>query len=254
MIVDYSGSSARRATPAAMGKQAKPWLSPAEDPDVKVELFFAQDARDPRALGDGPCQAEHEHPLTPRATEHTYPIEYGANQWQRWASCAICGLRVGSWPKHGYTGKSNTQRNPTVVTKACLLLKAKGMPPSKKIMDALISQIEAEEKLASSRPTSTRDGGESPTAEMFTTPPTPKHSAESRRSTRTVTDFPEGLIPKHLNFEAEPPTLNRTPSQTSVHSAYSRVSSEAPPSEKDPCRRPLLVRNPPTLQREGEFA
>ena len=105
---------------------------------------------------------------------------------------------MGSWPKHGYTGKSNTQRNPTVVTKACLLLKAKGMPPSKKIMDALITQIEAEEKLASSKQTCTRDGGEHPTAEVFTTPPTPKDSAEPRRSTRTATDSPDALIPKHL--------------------------------------------------------
>jgi hypothetical protein len=119
-------------------------------------------------------------------------------------------------------------------------------------MDAFISQIEAEEKLASRKPTSTRDGGESPTTEMFKTPPTPKHSAESCRSTRTITDSPESLTPKHLNFDPEPPTLNKTPSQTSVHSAYSRVSSEAPLPEKDPCHKSLLVRNPCALQPECE--
>ena len=62
MMVDDSGSSDHRATLAAMGKQAKHWLPPAEDPDVKVKLFFAQDAHDPRALGDGPCHIKSRAP------------------------------------------------------------------------------------------------------------------------------------------------------------------------------------------------
>ena len=54
MMVDDSGSSDHWATLADTGKQAKHWLPPAEDSDVQVDLFFAQDAREPRALGDGP--------------------------------------------------------------------------------------------------------------------------------------------------------------------------------------------------------
>ena len=209
-----------------MPKQAKQWTSPANDTDVNTELFFAQDARDPRSLGDGPCQAEHEQPLTPRASKHTFPIEYGANQWQRWASCARCGLRVGSWPKHGYTGKNNTLRNPTVVAQACLVLKARGTTPSKKIMDALIAQIEAEEKLRADTKESTRDGGDHPPTEMFATPRTPKASPEPSGNTKTTTDCTDFLAPKILIFESQRPTLERSPSQTSVHSDYSRVSSE----------------------------
>jgi len=212
-----------------MPKQARQWKSPANDPDVKTELFFEQDARDPRSLGDGPCGAEHEQPLTPRASKNTYPIEYGSNQSQRWASCARCGLRVGSWPKHGYTGKYNTLRNPAVVAQACLVLKARGTTPSKKIMDALIAQIEAEEKLGADKKNSTRDGGEHPPTEMFATPRTPKASPRSPAQSSFTKDF---LEPKILIFESQRPTLERSPSQTSVHSVYSRVGSETSPPQK----------------------
>jgi hypothetical protein len=149
---------------------------------------------------------------------------------------------VGSWPKHGYTGKYNTLRNPAVVAQACLELKARGTTPSKKIMDALIAQIEAEEKLGADKKNSTRDGGEHPPTETFATPRTPKASPRSPAQSSFTKDF---LEPKILIFESQRPTLERSPSQTSVHSVYSRVSSETSPPQKV-SERPASSRQDPT--------
>ena len=87
----------------------------------------------------------------------------------------------------------------------------------------------AEEKLGTDRQNYTRDGGEHPPTETFATPRTPKASPRSPAQSSFTEDF---LEPKMLIFESQRPTLERSPSQTSVQSVYSRVSSETSPPQK----------------------
>ena len=41
--------------------------------------------------------------------------KWGGNAYARWAECPVCALRLGYWPKNGYTGKHRTQVNQSVV-------------------------------------------------------------------------------------------------------------------------------------------
>ena len=220
-----------------MGKKPQPWKAPAADPDVQTDFFFAQDARDPRAQGQGPCEADHDEPLTPRASRLTCTVVYGANQSQRWCSCSRCGLRVGSWPKIGHTGKYNVTPNPGVVAKAISLQKNRGLPVSKQVMDALIKEVEAErswkasvmtEKLDSSNHSSTASHTERPPAAAPATPVahTPANTPRNPRSTAAATDCPDTLVTRHIVFESKPATIHQTATLAGLPSAYSLLITE----------------------------
>ena len=58
---------------------------------------------------------------------------------------------VVTYPRDGYSAKHNVKVNPNNVERALALWLARGGPCSKKLMDALVAELEAEDKANSSR-------------------------------------------------------------------------------------------------------
>ena len=94
-------------------------MHPAQDKTIDVNLFHAQDGLDPRCCG-GPCQQRHLRPAKPHGED--LPAlefrEWSGNRYARWVDCRRCGLRLGTWPKLGYTGEKRAQVDPRWVLRA----------------------------------------------------------------------------------------------------------------------------------------
>ena len=179
-------------------------------------------------MGLGPCKAKHVTPLTPRASAATnYGLEYGGNQWQRWGCCQTCGLRVASYPKDGYTAKHNVKCNPTIVERALALWLARGGPCSKKLMDALISQIEAEEKANSSRHNPRTAGTHyvPPTAKAK--PKAPSTSGPTSSGGPPPPAPPPASPPPLSGGRAEPPAAPSAKAAVSKATAASKAAAAA---------------------------
>ena len=85
-----------------------------EDETLDHDRAEGADQDDPRSQGQGPCGIQHRIPLKPADLEKEM-AKWGGNAYARWAECPVCALRLGYWPKNGYTGKHRTQVNQSVV-------------------------------------------------------------------------------------------------------------------------------------------
>ena len=215
-----------------MPPKRREWTHPRDDSKVRMDLFISQDQKDPRAQGLGPCKEKHQKPLSPRASQADFPMEFGANQYQRWAHCQKCGLKVGSWPKDGYTGKHNAQVNPTVVERALALMLARGESPSRKKMDALIKLVEAEEKYGS---TGSRTAGTTlvPPVKMTSKEGArrgasrgPEKGSAARSSSRTA--VPEPTLPVTEDHFASASDVEVVPMAAEPAGRRQRVDRAAP--------------------------
>ena len=213
-----------------MPPKRREWTHPRDDAKVRMDLFISQDQKDPRALGLGPCKEEHRKPLSPRASQADFPMEFGANQYQRWAHCQRCGLKVGSWPKDGYTGKHNAQVNPTVVERALALMLARGESPSRKKMDALIKLVEAEEKYGS---TGSRTAGTHLVPPVKTTPREGARRGASRGVSSTTRPERGSAARSSSRTAAPAPDRQRQRSPTTTNDPTGRVPEPTLPVTED---------------------
>ena len=153
-----------------MPPRQRKWEAPCHDKSLDLNSATQQDPRDPRVLGQGPCENRHEKAL-PTDLEVEIPfLHWGSNQYGRWADCRTCALRLLYFPRRGYVGKYRSNESAAVVQAALRKLKNRGQFPTctHKVMKACIALAEAEITIGAKGTTSTtRQGtpkGERPAA------------------------------------------------------------------------------------------
>jgi hypothetical protein len=136
----------------------KTWKHPADDERFDPTLYIGHSEQDPRACGAGPCGKQHLVALIDSKTDPKAML-FNGNQAARWVDCATCGLRMGTYPFKGYTGKFMVDVHPTIVAEALsrILETNKWNDCNKKLVDGMIKIIEGERQVdAAAKSTSVR--------------------------------------------------------------------------------------------------
>lgn len=119
------------------------YIAPVNDPTIDVAGFMGVDPKDPRSLGEGPCESHFQID----ATADCQSLELttvGGNPHARWARCRRCGLDLGYWPKLGCTGEHRSRPKPEHVRRALAMLEETAMKPSAKILRSYIVMAQQE--------------------------------------------------------------------------------------------------------------
>ncbi len=126
----------------------KTWTHPADDERCDASVYKSHSEKDPRAIGAGPCEDKHLLALGGSKT-HPCGMLFNGNQAARWVDCATCGLRMGTYPFRGHSGKFMVEVNPTIVAQALsrIMEMNKWNECNKKLVDGMIMIIEGERQV-----------------------------------------------------------------------------------------------------------
>jgi hypothetical protein len=129
---------------------SKTWKHPADDERFDPTVYIGHSETDPRACAAGPCGDQHLDDLIDSKADPT-AVLFNGNQAARWVDCATCGLRMGTYPFKGYTGKFMVDVHPTIVTEALsrIMEMNKWNDCNKKLVDGMIKIIEGERQVDS---------------------------------------------------------------------------------------------------------
>jgi hypothetical protein len=139
-----------------MARTPAPWVT--QDPRYDLELFQAQDPRDPRTTtANILCHPVHNRPLTiqdleegPQPAHIQVRIHWGANATGKWGDCGVCGLRLCYFPRVGYSGQYRVQHRQQVIADTLASLHNPEVnleAIDHKVMKAMILRTEAELKI-----------------------------------------------------------------------------------------------------------
>jgi hypothetical protein len=175
------------------------------------DLFLTVHLDDPRAWGkvkDLPassfmlrllppaCQQHRPMPLDKtRGLEYNTDYQFLGNQCGRWVECDLCGLRVGYWPRKGFTGKHRITTHPAVMSEALGGMEEIRMALNRTNVRNMVKMVEAQialEKAMSKKatPPSAAKSKAAPAAvpKSWPTPPTMKTEVKTEVKTETKTE------------------------------------------------------------------
>jgi hypothetical protein len=127
---------------------SKTWKHPADDERFDATAYKSHNDKDPRSLGAGPCENKHLVALVDSKTDPNDML-FNGNQAARWVDCATCGLRMGTYPFKGHSGKFMVEVHPTIVAEALsrIMVMEQWNACSKKLVDGMIKIIEGERQV-----------------------------------------------------------------------------------------------------------
>ena len=136
----------------------KTWIHPADDERCDSTVYRNLNEKDPRAISAGPCADMH---LLEHGGSKAHPggMLFNGNQAAHWVDCATCGLRLGTYPFKGHSGKFIVEVHPTIVEQALdrIMKMNKWNECNKKLVDGMIMIITGERQVesAAASPSST---------------------------------------------------------------------------------------------------